>query len=284
MSIPDPQIQAEILAQALPYIQRWHGRAIVIKYGGAAMTDDDLCGKVMQDIVLMQFVGIRPIVVHGGGPEINEAMKKLGKAPVFHNGLRVTDAETMEIVEMVLSGKTNKRLVGEIGRIGGKAVGLSGKDGLTILARQLSSELGLVGEVLRVDAGLLEVLTNSGYIPVVSTIAAGESGETYNLNADHAAGSVAAAIGAAKLIVLTDVPGVLSDPDDPMSLITEFSRDEAARVVAEGHAKGGMIPKIEACLTALDGGVERAHIIDGRAPRSLLIECFTDHGIGTMVR
>jgi len=287
MSIPEnSKIQAEVLVQALPYIRRWHGHTVVIKYGGAAMIDDSLAASVMQDVVLMHYVGIRPVLVHGGGPEISEAMKRLGKQPQFVQGLRVTDAETMEIVEMVLTGKTNKRLVSGIHRQGGRAVGLSGKDGQLLVAKKVESEidLGFVGEIEQVNPEILSSLIEAGYIPVISTVGIGTEGESLNLNADHAAGALAAALRAVKLILLTDVPGVLSDPDKPESLISEMTREQVEQMIQSGRAAGGMIPKLQACLTALKGGVERTHILDGRVLHAILIEVFTDSGIGTMVK
>lgn len=287
MSIPESaRIQAEILVQALPYIQKWRGSIFVIKYGGAVMQDPQLAGQAMQDIVLMHCVGIRPVIVHGGGPEISEAMKRLGKQPTFVQGLRVTDAETVEIVEMVLTGKTNRRLVAALHQQGGRAVGLSGKDGNLLVARKVEGEvdLGFVGEVEEVNPEVVYSLLEAGYVPVVAPIGVGRDGETYNMNADHVAGVLAAKLGAMKLILLTDVPGVLSDPEQPDSLISELTREQAQRLIVNGRAGGGMIPKLQACLTALEGGVPRTHIIDGRVPHALLIEVFTDTGIGTMVK
>ncbi len=287
MSIPDnARLQAEILVQALPYIQKWQGAIFVIKYGGAAMVDDAFAQMVMQDVVLMHCVGIRPVIVHGGGPEVSEAMKRLGKQPTFVQGLRVTDAETMEIVEMVLTGKTNRRLVAAIHQQGGCAVGVSGKDGNLLVARKLASEpdLGFVGEVEQVNPSVLHALLQAGYIPVVSPVGIGRDGASYNLNADHVAGVLAAALNATKLLLLTDVPGVLADPEKPDSLLSELSREQVQRMLEAGRISGGMIPKLQACLTALEGGVPRAHILDGRIPHALLIEVFTDAGIGTMVR
>lgn len=287
MSIPESaRIQAEILVQALPYIQKWRGSIFVIKYGGAVMQDPQLAGQAMQDIVLMHCVGIRPVIVHGGGPEISEAMKRLGKQPSFVQGLRVTDAETVEIVEMVLTGKTNRRLVSALHQQGGRAVGLSGKDGNLLIARKVEGEvdLGFVGEVDEVNPEVVYSLLETGYVPVIAPIGVGRNGETYNMNADHVAGVLAAKLGAMKLLLLTDVPGVLSDPEKPDSLISELTREQAQRLIENGRAGGGMIPKLQACLTALEGGVPRTHIIDGRVPHALLIEVFTDTGIGTMVK
>ncbi|MFQ3611601.1 MAG: acetylglutamate kinase [Fimbriimonadales bacterium] len=287
MSIPDSaRLQADVLIQALPYIQKWRGSIFVIKYGGAAMVDDNFALMVMQDVVLMHCVGIRPVIVHGGGPEISDAMKRLGKQPTFVKGLRVTDAETMEIVEMVLTGKTNRRLVSAIHQQGGKAVGLSGKDGALLMARKLESDpdLGFVGEVEQVQTEVVYSLLEAGYIPVVSPIGMGHDGATYNLNADHVAGELAGALKAEKLILMTDVQGVMSDPDKPDSLISELNFNDAQRMIENGRIGGGMIPKLQACFAALTHGVPRTHILDGRIPHALLIEVFTDAGIGTMVR
>lgn len=258
----------------------------MVKYGGAAMGGNGFAPLVMQDLVLMHCVGIRPVLVHGGGPEISELMKRVGKQTQFMNGLRVTDAETMELVEMVLTGKTNPRLVALIQQQGGRAVGLSGKDGNLIRARKLQAEvdLGFVGEVEQVNPEVVLNALEGGYIPVISPIGLGVDGETYNLNADFAAGALAGALNAEKFILMTDVPGVLSDPDDPHSLISELSREQAQRMIETGRVSGGMIPKLQACLQALALGCPRAHILDGRIPHALLIEVFTDAGIGTMIR
>lgn len=279
--------QANVLVQALPYMQRYAGKCFVIKYGGAAMVDERLKAQVMQDIVLLRTVGIKPVLVHGGGKEVSEVMQRMGLQPRFAGGLRVTDAETMEIVEMVLAGTTNKGIVSLIHRAGGKAVGLSGKDGNLLVAKKLTpdgKDIGYVGEVTQVNAEVLEVLSEAGYIPVISSVAIGEDGQSYNVNADHAAGAIAAALRAEKLIVLTDVPGVLANLNDPASLISEMSIAEAEELLRNGKAESGMAPKLEACITALRGGVQRAHIIDGRQPHAILIEVFTDRGVGTMVK
>jgi acetylglutamate kinase len=285
MSLQYTEEQASILVEALPYIRRYYGKTIVIKYGGAAMVDERLKEGVCQDVVLMHYVGMRPVLVHGGGPEVSEVMRRLGKEPSFVNGLRVTDAETMEIVEMVLAGKTNKSIVGAINRQGGQAVGLSGRDADLIVADKAQAEvdLGFVGRVRQVNPGILETLAAGGYIPVISTVACGPDGESYNVNADSVAGEMAARLKAEKLILMTDVPGILQDVEDPDSLISAMSADEAMEMVRSGRASRGMIPKIEACVAAVRGGVERAHIIDGRRPRALLMEMFTDTGIGTMI-
>ncbi|MCS7310844.1 MAG: acetylglutamate kinase [Armatimonadetes bacterium] len=279
--------QANVLIQALPYMQRYAGKRFVIKYGGAAMVDEQLKAQVMQDIVLLRTVGIQPVLVHGGGKEVSEVMQRMGLQPRFAGGLRVTDAETMEIVEMVLAGTTNKGIVSLIHRAGGKAVGLSGKDGNLLVAKKLTprgADIGYVGEVTQVNPEVIEVLSEAGYIPVISSVAIGEDGQSYNVNADHAAGAIAAALRAEKLIVLTDVPGVLANLQDSSSLISEMSITEAEELLRNGKAESGMAPKLEACITALRAGVTRAHIIDGRLPHAILMEVFTDHGVGTMVK
>lgn len=281
------QERAAIISEALPYIRRYHGRTLVIKYGGHAMVDERLKEGVIRDVVLLHYLGMNPILVHGGGPEVSEAMQKLGKQPTFVNGLRVTDAETMEIVEMVLAGKTNKGIVSLIHQCGGKAVGLSGKDGNLILARRTPPahgvDLGYVGEVARVNPELLTILAQAGYIPVVSSVGVSEEGQTLNINADTVAGEMAAAAGAAKLILLTDVLGVLRDVNDPSSLISVLTAADAKNLIASGAVDRGMIPKVQACLLAVEKGVEAAHIIDGRKPNALLVEILTDQGVGTMV-
>jgi acetylglutamate kinase len=281
-----PATRAAVLAEALPFLRRYRGQTMVIKYGGNAMVDDRLKDAVIKDIVLLHYVGFRPIVVHGGGPEITEAMKRMGKEPEFVAGHRVTDAETVEIVEMVLAGKANKGIVSLINRSGGKAVGLSGKDGNLILARRRVSEgvdLGFVGDVTSINPELIHVLTENDYIPVISSVAVGDEGETLNINADLVAGDLAAALGATKLILLTDVEGVYRDFKDKSSLLSTLTLEEAKRMVANQEIDKGMIPKLESCVRALEGGVERAHIIDGRQENSLLIEVLTETGIGTMV-
>jgi acetylglutamate kinase len=278
--------RSQVLIEALPYIRRYSGKTFVIKYGGAAMVDETLKQYVMQDLVLMHYVGLRPVLVHGGGPEITEAMKRHGKEARFVNGLRFTDEETIEIVEMVLAGKTNKGIVSRIQRQGGRAVGLSGKDGDLVVARRMQVEgvdLGYVGEITAVNTELLEILGREGYIPVISSVAVGPEGETLNINADHVAGRVAGELRAEKLILLTDVLGILDDVADPDSLLTEIDAATARHLIQTGKADKGMIPKVEACLMALEGGVPRTHIIDGRVPHALLNEIFTDRGVGTMI-
>ncbi|MDQ2687965.1 MAG: acetylglutamate kinase [Armatimonadota bacterium] len=278
--------QAEVLIQALPYIKEYSGQTIVVKYGGNAMIDDTLKAAVMQDIVLMRYVGINPILVHGGGPEITDAMQRMGKIPEFVGGLRVTDAETMEIVEMVLTGKTNKGIVSALNHQGGQAVGLSGKDGNLICAvkETTKGDIGFVGRVTQINPAIIHTLTGAGYIPVISSVALGEDGASYNVNADTVAGELAAALGASKLIMMTDVEGIYQDFTDKDSLIHEMTAKDARQLITDGTVEKGMIPKVEACVTALAGGVARAHILDGRLPHALLIEIFTDQGIGTMIK
>lgn len=284
--MPTNLTQAEVLIQALPYIKQYSGQTIVIKYGGNAMVNDDLKAAVMQDIVLMRYVGLNPIVVHGGGPEISDAMHKMGKEPHFVGGLRVTDSETMEIVEMVLTGKTNKGIVSHLNQQGGQAVGLSGKDGNLIMAERETSkgDIGFVGRVTKINPELILTLTAAGYIPVISSVAIGPNGESYNVNADTVAGELAAALSARKLIMMTDVEGIFHDFADKDTLIREMRPKDARQLILDGVVDKGMIPKIEACVTALSGGVSAAHIIDGRLLHALLIEIFTDQGIGTMIR
>ena len=285
---------AEVLIEALPYIRRFYDRRIVIKYGGAAMEDETLIHSVMQDIVLMKYVGIRPIIVHGGGPRITEWMDKVGKVPEFVQGLRVTDAETVEIAEMVL-GSINKQIVARINQHGGKAIGLSGKDANLILAEkqetQITDEngqktdvdLGYVGKIIGVNTESITALDRAGYIPVVSPIGVGVDGQTYNINADTMAGEIASAFQAEKLILLTDTLGILRDLSDTSSLIPTIHIREVDQFIEDGFIGGGMLPKVEACTTALMGGVYKTHVIDGRIPHSLLLEIFTEGGIGTEI-
>lgn len=277
--------QAEILVHALPYIQKYYGKTIVIKYGGNAMIDDDLKVGVIRDVVLMHYVGMKPILVHGGGPEISAVMEKFGKEPEFVGGKRVTDAETMEIVEMVLAGKTNKGIVSIINQLGGKAVGLSGKDANLIVAEKADGDvdLGFVGKVAEINPEILNDLLEHNYIPVISSVAIGPHGESYNVNADHIAGEIAAEVQATKLIMMTDVPGIYSDFSDKSTFISELKVSDAKKMIQTKQIDKGMIPKVEACMTALSGAVERTHIIDGTMPHSLLMEIFTDTGIGTMI-
>jgi acetylglutamate kinase len=279
--------RAAMLIEALPYIQKWAGKTVVVKYGGAAMVEESLKRQVAQDIALLRYVGIRPVVVHGGGPAISEMMRRLGKEPEFINGCRVTDPETMAIAQMVLVGDVNQDLVTHLNQAGARAIGLSGKDANLLVACKKESpagDLGQVGEVLGVDREAIDLLTQAGYVVVLSSIGVGAQGESYNINADTVAGDVAVALGAEKLVVLSDVPGVLRDPADPATLISELTPAEANAAIADGTIGEGMIPKVESALRALEGGVPYAHLIDGRVPHALLMELFTDEGVGTMVR
>lgn len=276
--------RVRVLSEALPYIQQFAGRTVVVKYGGAAMKDSTLKDQVVRDIVFLACVGLRPIVVHGGGPEINTWLDKLGIEPQFKNGLRVTDAATMDVVEMVLVGRVNKEIVALINQAGGKAVGLCGKDGNLITARPQGQEgIGFVGDVSNVDVKILNTLASNGYIPVVSSVAADETGQAYNINADTVAGEIAAALSAEKLILLTDTRGILKDYKDTSTLIPKLDIQEARELIANGIVAGGMIPKVNCCVRSLAQGVKAAHILDGRIPHSLLLEIFTDVGIGSML-
>ena len=276
--------RVRVLSEALPYIQKFAGRTVVVKYGGAAMKDSSLKDGVIRDLIFMSCVGIRPILVHGGGPEINSWLEKLGIEPQFKDGLRVTDAATMDVVEMVLVGRVNKEIVSLIDRSGGSAVGLCGKDGNLIVARPDGREgIGFVGEVSSVNVDILNSLVKSGYIPVISSVAADESGQAYNINADTVAGEIAAALGAEKLILLTDTPGLMRDFKDPNTLIRQLDIQGARDLIEDGTVSGGMIPKLSCCVRSLAQGVKAAHIIDGRLPHSLLLEIFTDTGTGSMI-
>lgn len=274
--------RAKVLVQALPYIKKYAGKTVVVKYGGNAMIDEGLKNDVMNDIVLMQLVGINVVLVHGGGPEINAMLKKIQKESKFLNGMRVTDQETMDIVQQVLAGKVNKDLVQRLEDAGGKAVGLCGLDGSLLKADQLDTELGYVGEIREVNVDILRNAAGNGYVPIVSTVAAGYHGEVFNINADVAAARIAASLGAMKLILMTDVRGLLRDKEDESTLIPVVNVSDVSRLKKEGIISGGMIPKIDCCVDAVRRGVGRAHIIDGRTPHSILVELFTDEGIGTM--
>ncbi|KAJ8625919.1 hypothetical protein MRB53_019226 [Persea americana] len=278
------QTRVDILAESLPFIQKFRGKTIVVKYGGAAMKSESLQSSVINDLVLLSCVGLRPVFVHGGGPEINSWLGRIGIEPQFINGLRVTDASTMEIVEMVLVGKINKSLVSLINKAGATAVGLCGKDGRLLTARpSAQSSLGFVGDIARVDPTILKPLLAAGHIPVIASVAADESGQAYNINADTAAGELAAALEAEKLILLTDVAGILEDREDPGSLVKEIDIKGVKKMVREGKVGGGMIPKVSCCVRSLAQGVRTASIIDGRLPHSLLLEILTDEGAGTMI-
>ena len=281
--------RAEVLVEALPYIQQFRGKTVVVKYGGNAMINENLKAAVIHDIILMTCVGIRTVLVHGGGPEIDAMLKKTGKESRFVGGLRYTDEETMDVVQMVLCGKVNKDICSLIQHSGGRAMGLCGIDGGLLQARRMKSageDLGLVGEIETIDARPLNSVLDSGVIPVVSSVAYGtgeDEGRSLNVNADTAAAKIAAALGAEKLMLMTDVQGILRDVNDPSSLIRELLRSELESLKKEGIVNKGMIPKTDCCMLALDGGVKEACIIDGRLPHSILIELFTDEGIGTMI-
>ncbi len=284
----------EILIEALPYIREFYGSKVVIKVGGHALVDESIMDKITQDIVLLRYVGICPVVVHGGGPEITRLMERLGKRPEFIGGLRITDDETMEIARMVLVGSVNERIVSLIGKHGGKGLGLSGNDGTLIVAKKKQKrtvgiegaerevDLGWVGEIEAINAEIINITTEKGYIPVISPIAVDNAGNSLNVNADSVAGEIAYAIKAKKLILLTDVPGVLRNPADPTTLISQATPAEIKELIAKKVIGGGMIPKVEASLKAASAGIT-AHIIDGREPHSILLELFTDRGIGTMI-
>ena len=274
--------RAKVLIEALPYIQDYNGKIIVVKYGGNAMINEELKRAVMGDIVLLSLIGIKVVLVHGGGPEINEMLKKIGKESEFKNGLRVTDSETAEVVQMVLAGKISKNLVSLIGSMGGKAIGLSGMDAHMIEAKKIDEELGYVGEITNVDpTAILDVL-DKGYIPVISTVGFDRDGNCYNINADTAASRIAGTLKAESLISMTDIAGLLRDKDDPGTLIPVVNVSEAPQLVREGIISGGMIPKVDCCIEAIRRGVKQVFIIDGRIPHSILIETLTDEGIGTM--
>ena len=280
----DDALRVSVLSEALPYIQRFAGRRIVIKYGGAAMAHAELREAVFRDLALLACVGVQPVVVHGGGPEINSWLKRLEIPAEFRDGLRVTDADTMDVVEMVLVGRVNKQIVSGLNQLGARAVGLSGSDGRLVEARPWGEgSHGFVGDVARVNPDLLEPLLEQGYLPVISSVAATPDGQSHNINADTVAGELAAAMEAEKLILLTDTPGILEDKDDPASLIRKLKLPEARQLIHDGIVAGGMTPKTECCIRALAQGVAAAHIIDGRVPHALLLEVFTDAGIGTMV-
>ena len=275
--------KSDVLVEALPYIQRFRGKVVVVKYGGAAMTDPSLAALFAQDVVLMRSVGMRPVVVHGGGPQIGQLMNRLGKEPEFREGLRVTDADTLDIARMVLVGKVNRDIVASVNVHGPLAVGLSGEDAGLITASARDPELGYVGDVESVNPGILRRLLAEDLIPVVATIGSDLEGQAYNINADTAAGAVAEALGAEKLVYMTDVAGVLRDVTDPDSLVTTASASDLDKLIADGTLTGGMIPKIRSCTQAVRNGVAHAHILDGRVPHALLLEMFTRDGIGTMV-
>ena len=276
--------RAEVLTQALPYIKRYTGKIVVVKYGGNAMINEQLKQQVMEDIVLLWLIGVKGVLVHGGGPEISELMKKLGKQPQFVDGLRVTDQETVDIVQMVLAGKVNKTLVNLLEMKGGRAVGLSGMDGRLIEAKMKDERLGFVGEVTKIHISPVTDLLDKGYIPVVSTVGCDRQGNAYNINGDTAAAHIAGALNAERLIMMTDIAGILRDKDDPSTLIPEITLSQAKELYASGVISGGMIPKVDCCVTALHAGVKNVVIMDGRVPHSILMELLTNEGAGTWIR
>jgi acetylglutamate kinase len=275
--------RAEVLTAALPYIKKYNGKTVVIKYGGNAMINEQLKQQVMEDIVLLWLIGVKVVLVHGGGPEISDTMKKLGKQAVFLDGLRVTDKETVDIVQMVLAGKINKTLVNLIQMKGGHAVGISGIDGGIIEAKMKNEALGYVGEITKVRTQPITDLLEKNYIPVVSTVASDRQGNTYNINGDTAAAFIAGALGAERLIMMTDIAGILMDKDDPSTLIGNITVSEAKKLYENNVISGGMIPKVDCCIEALEHGVNNVVIMDGRIPHSILMELLTDEGAGTMV-
>ena len=276
--------RAEIITQALPYIQKYHNKIIVVKYGGNAMISEELKLQVMEDLVLLWLIGVKPVLVHGGGPEISDMLKKVGKKSEFVDGLRVTDKETAEIVQMVLAGKINKQLVNLLGEFGGNAVGISGIDGHLIEAKVKDERLGFVGEITKVNVQPILDLIEKDYIPVVSTVGCDSEGNVYNINADTAASYIAGAMKAERLITMTDIPGILRDVNDPDSIIKKVTTEEARQLFKEGVISGGMIPKVECCIEAIEKGVRRVTILDGRVPHALLLELLTDEGAGTLVK
>ena len=275
--------RAEVLTQALPYIKKYTGRIVVVKYGGNAMINEQLKQQVMEDIVLLWLIGVKIVLVHGGGPEINDLMKKLGKQPEFVDGLRVTDRETVDIVQMVLAGKVNKTLVNLLEMKGGRAIGLSGMDGRLIESTPKDERLGYVGDITKINIAPVNDLLEKGYIPVISTLGCDEEGNTYNINGDTAAAHIAGALGAERLIMMTDIAGILRDKDDPATLIPEITLEDAVTLRQEGIVTGGMIPKVDCCVEAIRRGVKKVIIMDGRVPHSILMELLTDEGAGTMI-
>lgn len=275
--------RARVLVHALPYIQKYYGKVVVVKYGGNAMISDKLTDAVMRDIVLLQLIGIKIVLVHGGGPEISDMLQKIGKVPEFVDGLRVTDKETVDIVQQILAGKVNKNLVNQIMLKGGKAIGLCGLDGHMIKAEKLDDVHGFVGEITEINTEPILNVFESGYIPVISTVGCDNEGNVYNINADTAAAKIAAALGAESLLLMTDIVGLLRNKDDPSTLIPFVNVDEIPSLEAEGIISGGMIPKIRCCADAINGGVNKVFIVDGRVPHSILIEILTDEGMGTMI-
>ncbi|HEY8390988.1 MAG TPA: acetylglutamate kinase [Clostridia bacterium] len=279
--------KANVLCEALPYIHALSGKTVVIKYGGNAMQDENIINTIMQDIAMLKIVGVNPILVHGGGPEINAYLKLLNIPSKFHNGLRITDKNTMEVVQMVMSGKINKDITSRLNLLGVKAIGLSGKDAQLIEVKKYNSpdgvDLGFVGEITNINTSLLNKLSNDEFIPVIAGIGTDKNGEAYNINADMVASEIAARIGAEKLIYLTDIDGIRKDPNDPSTLISIITADEIKKMINDGEISGGMIPKVMSCIKGIEQGISRVHIINGTTPHPILLEIFTDKGIGTMV-
>lgn len=281
------QAKAEILIEAIPYIRKFAGETVVIKYGGSAMVDERLKKSVIKDVAMLKYLGLNPIIVHGGGKEITSMLSRIGKETVFVDGLRVTDSETAGVAEMVLSGSIGKSLVENLESVGIRACGINGKDGHTLMAKKKVDEkgrdLGFVGEIEKVDPVLIDTLIGAGFVPVISPVGVDAFSQTYNVNADYAASAIAGALNAQKLVFLTDVEGILRDKDDPRSIIRRMNSREAVDLIADGTIKGGMIPKVECCLDAIEKGVRSVHVLDGRLPHSILLEIFTAEGIGTML-
>lgn len=279
--------KAHILIEALPYIQKLSGKLVVIKYGGNAMLNEDLTQKILQDVTLLKYVGVHPVVVHGGGPEINKLLQALSIEPKFHEGLRITDADTMEVVQMVLTGKINKDITAKLNLLGGKAIGLCGKDANLIEVEKRPAkggvDLGFVGDIVNINTRLIEFLAYDEYIPVIAPVGVGPDGMSYNINADTVAGEIAARLKAEKLMFLTDIDGIRKDPKDPKTLIHQIGIEEIHSMIGDGSIEGGMIPKVLGCIHSVEQGVNRTHILDGTIPHPILLEIFTDTGIGTMV-
>lgn len=275
--------RAEIICEALPYIRKYSGKTLVIKYGGNAMNDEAVTTTILQDIAALKIVGVNPILVHGGGPEINKLLSRLGIKPQFKNGMRVTDAATMEVAQMILCGKINKNVVGELNSMGVKAIGLCGKDSQLIKAEKLDSDLGYVGKITEINSKLLEILARDEFIPVIASIATDEQGNSYNVNADVAAAAIGAAMHAEKLMFLSDIDGIMADKDDSQSLIDRISVAELKKMVDSGAISGGMLPKAASCIDAIERGINSVFVLNGTLPHSILLELFTDNGVGTMI-
>ncbi|MCH5154251.1 MAG: acetylglutamate kinase [Clostridiales bacterium] len=275
--------RANIICEALPYIRKYTGKTIVVKYGGNAMNDEAVTTTILQDIAALKIVGVNPILVHGGGPEINKMLSRLGVQPQFKNGLRVTDEQTMEVAQMILCGKINKNIVGELNSLGVKAIGLCGKDSQLIKAETLDKDLGYVGKITEINAKLLEVLAKDEFIPVIASIGADEAGNSYNINADTAAAAIGAAMHAEKLLFLSDIDGIMTDKDDPKTLIDRINVSGLKKMIADGSISGGMVPKAESCIDAIERGISSVLVLNGTLPHSILLELFTDSGVGTMI-